>query len=463
MNKKVLTIYMLVMINVAAICNIANLPLTAQYGFASFFYYFFGAILFFIPVGLVSAELATGWPEAGGVYVWVRKALGDKLGFVAIWLQWAENVIWYPTTLAYTASTLAYIFDPALVHNRLYIALTVLLLFWGMTLTNFLGMKVSGWISTLCVIVGIIIPGILIISMGVIWIAHGNISQITYTWNSFLPDLTSLDSYSFLAGLFLIFGGLEMSAVHAQDVNNPRKSYPVAIAISTIIIVVVLSTAALSIATVVPRDKIHLASGSIEAIRYFLDKYNLDKFTSVIAFLMTIGSIGTISTWIVGPSKGLLSTARHGELPPLLQKKNKKNMPSSILIGQAIIVTLLALVYLYMPSISSTYRMLFSLSAQMYLIMYLLMFISGVVLRYKYPTVKRGYKIPFGNYGIWVVSIIGILSSLLAMSFGFFAPSDVEHPGFFSIFMGIGLFIFVLIPLLIHKYRRPSWHIYSKE
>ena len=108
-KRRVISVFMLSMINVAAICNIANLSVTAQIGFSSLFYYILGALIFFIPVGLISAELATGWPERGGVYVWVREALGEKMGFVAIWMQWVENIIWYPTILAFTAATIAYV------------------------------------------------------------------------------------------------------------------------------------------------------------------------------------------------------------------------------------------------------------------------------------------------------------------------------------------------------------------
>lgn len=463
MKQRVVTAFMLAMINVAAICNIANLPFTAQQGFPLLFYYLLGALLFFIPVGLISAELASGWPERGGVYVWVREALGERLGFVAIWLQWAENVIWYPTILSYTASTIAYTFNPDLAQNKLYITFAILILFWGMTFINFLGMQVSAWISTLCVIIGIIIPSILIISMGVLWIGLGNPSEITYSFSNFIPNLSARDTYTIIAGIFLIFGGLEMSAVHAKEVEHPKKTFPLAIGVSATIIVILLSMAALSIATVVPQNKIELASGSIEAIRYFLNKYDLLNLVPILAILMAVGSIGSVSTWLVGPSKGLLATARHGELPPLLQKMNKRNMPIGILVVQAFIVTFLSLAFLYMPSISESYRLLFYLTAQAYLVMYVLMFISGIVLRYKKPDVERPYKIPFKNIGMWVVGSIGVISSVFGMIFGFFPPKEFDRPLFFSIFMLSGLIIFVTIPILIHVVKKPHWHIHKNE
>src|SRR5689334_287379 len=101
---RTLTASTIALINVAALCNIKNFPLLAEYGLSTVFFLALSAILFFIPVSLVSAELASGWPEQG-IYTWVKAALGHRMGFLAIWLQWIESVIWYPTILSFIAST----------------------------------------------------------------------------------------------------------------------------------------------------------------------------------------------------------------------------------------------------------------------------------------------------------------------------------------------------------------------
>ncbi len=463
MQQKALSVFMLAMINVAAICNIANLPFTAQYGFASLFYYALGALVFFIPVGLVSAELATGWPERGGVYIWVREALGEKLGFVAIWLQWVENIIWYPTIVSYVAATLAYIFDPALAQNKHYVFIAILVIFWAITFVNFLGMKVAGWISTLCVVIGIFIPGIFIITMGILWLLSGNPSNITFNLENLFPKISSFSQMTVLPVILLLFGGLEMSAVHAKDVDNPQKNYPRAIILSAAIIFGLLSMGALSIAIVVPKENIELASGTIEAIRFFLSTFHLDWALPILIFLMVVGALGMISTWLIGPPKGLLVTARHGELPPLLQKTNKKNMPIGILIMQAVIISFLALIYEYMPTVSSAYGLLFILTAQCYLIMYVLLFLSAIVLRYKKPNVYRHYKVPFGKVGIWIVSMVGLSASSFAIFLGFFPPVNFNNPKVFTISMIAGMIITIAIPLLINHFKKSSWHIHKKD
>src|SRR5271154_1195083 len=92
-----LGVFTLAMMNFTAVVSLRGLPAEAEYGLGSIFYYVFAAVFFLIPVSLVAAELATGWPQKGGVFRWVGEAFGPRWGFVAIFLQWAESTIWFPT------------------------------------------------------------------------------------------------------------------------------------------------------------------------------------------------------------------------------------------------------------------------------------------------------------------------------------------------------------------------------
>ena len=190
MSSRSLNVFLLTMINLATILSIRNWPLTAEYGLASIFFLLLSLLVFFLPTAFISAELATGWPERGGIFVWVREAFGNKAAFLAVWLLWVENVVWYPTILSFVAGSIAFAFDPGLASNRLYTFGVILVIFWGMTLLNLLGMKISGWISSLGVILGTLLPGILIISLGSIWYFGNNHLAITFSWEAFFPTFT---------------------------------------------------------------------------------------------------------------------------------------------------------------------------------------------------------------------------------------------------------------------------------
>ncbi|NGX28140.1 MAG: Glutamate/gamma-aminobutyrate antiporter [Candidatus Anoxychlamydiales bacterium] len=464
-KRRTINVFMLAMINVAALVNIANISVSAKYGFTSIFFIIVASIVFFIPIAMISAELATGWPERGGVYIWVKEALGDNFGFLAIWLQWIENVIWYPTALSFAAVSFAYIFNPALAQNKIYIMSTIIIVFWLSTLVNFFGMTISGWISTLCAIFGTILPGILIIVLGGLWLFLGNPSNITFSTKTFFPDFTSLSQFALLSGVLMSLSGLEMSAVHAREVKNPSKNYPISILISAIIIISILSFGSLAIATIIPSSSIELPAGAIEAISSVFKVYNFPKLTSVVAFFITLGALGMISTWTIGPIKGIYATAEHGDLPIILQKLNKHQAPVNLLVLQAIIVTILAFVFLLTPTITSSYWILLNLTAHLYQIMYVLMFISAIVLRYKKPKVERAYKIPFKNVGMWIVGSVGIIGTTAAIIIGYFPPTQITgfNPVFYEIFLIGGTILFCIIPFIIRYFRKPEWHLEHKK
>src|SRR5579871_3856240 len=81
-HRKVLGIFALAMINVAAVLSLRNFPSMAVYGWSSVSWYILGALLFLLPSAFVGAELATGWPKGGGVYAWVKQAFGEEYGFL---------------------------------------------------------------------------------------------------------------------------------------------------------------------------------------------------------------------------------------------------------------------------------------------------------------------------------------------------------------------------------------------
>ena len=103
-HHRVLGVYRLAALTMAAVIGIRNLPQMAEYGWASIGFYGLTTVVFFIPVALVSAELATGWPQRGGIYIWVREAFGGRSGFLAIWMQWVSGIPWYPAVLAFLAA-----------------------------------------------------------------------------------------------------------------------------------------------------------------------------------------------------------------------------------------------------------------------------------------------------------------------------------------------------------------------
>ncbi|KTD73244.1 APC family permease [Legionella tucsonensis] len=450
--KKVLSVFSLVMINVIAVDSLRTLPISAKLGLTLISYYIVAAFAFFIPVSLVAAELATAYPETGGIYVWVREAFGKRAAFITIWLQWIYNVVWYPTILAFITATLSYLITPELGNNKYYLLGTVLILFWVFTLLNCFGMKISSIVSTIGATIGTIFPMLFIIVLAALWIIQGKPMMVGYS-STWLPDFSSLGNLSLFAVVLFGLLGMEMSAVHAEEVKNPKHDYPKALFYSTILVISTLSLGSLAIVVVVPNESLSVVSGLIDAYAVFFKSYNMPWMTSIIALLIILGGLSGVSAWIIGPTKGLMVSARDGSLPEKFAYTNKFGAPTTILFSQAIIFTVLSSAFILFDSINAAYWMLSDLCAQMALLVYVFMFAAAIKLRYSKPDQPRGYTVPGGNIVMWFLCVIGIVCCLSAIIIGFVPPTQIPigNVFIFESFLIGGLILFVLIPWFLAK------------
>lgn len=458
-KKKALSVFSLMMMNIALIASLRGLPTMAEEGLEIVFFLIFAVVVFLIPVSLVSAELATGWPKEGGIYVWVKEALGERWGFTVIWAEWLQNMVFYPTALSATAGILAYGFSHTLAENKIYTVVVVVVVYWLATLINLKGLRLSSIFTNIGMILGLIIPGSLLMIAGVYWVASGQNLAIDVSWSAFVPNLGDINTLVFLTGVFLFFSGMEVSAVHAQEVKNPAKDYPRAIFLSSIVIISLFILGSLTIAFIIPQADISLTAGIMEAFEVIFGKIGIHWTVPVLGILVAIGLVASVLAWIAGPSKGVLVAAKEGSLPPFFRKTNKNNMQWAILLIQGIVVTIVSLVILFMPTVSSSFWILTALAAQLYLSVYILMFISAIVLKYKKPDVKRPYKVPGGNAGMWIFSGIGLVAALFALALGFFPPAQLQTGSvlFFESFLVVGLILVYGIPQIIYSVRKPSW------
>jgi len=458
-----LSIFKLIMITSAFVLSIRNMPMLAETGMQMFFYIIVAAIIYLIPVGLVSAELATGWPKEGGVYVWIKEAFGEKWAFFSMWMLWVQMFFGMVMITSFIAAMWAYVFYPPWANNETFIFIMILVMYWGVTFLNLKGLKAASLISTIGVIFGVFIPAALIIVLGVIYIIQGNPINMdfAFTAKNIFPDFSNIGNLTFFVSVVFIFAGLEVSSVHANEVKNPQKNYPKAMFMGIFLLILLNIFGSLIVGIVVPKNEISLVSGIMQTFTVFLTKFDIKWLIPIVALFAAIGATGQISTWVLGPSKGILGVAKNGDLPPWWQKENKYGVPTHIIFTQATAISLVALLYLIVPSINSVFFMILILTTLLYALMYIFMFAAGIKLRYSQPDVPRAYKIPGKrNIGMWILSCFGLISMAFVVVISFFPPELVSSKGnssFYIWFMAIGLAFFVIIPLLVFKFKKPEW------
>lgn len=466
MSKSVkLGVITLAIMNVTAVVSLRGLPAEAEYGISSAFYYLFAAIVFLIPTSFVAAELAAMFQDKqGGVFRWVGEAFGKRMGFLAIWLQWVESTIWYPTVLTFGAVALAFIGsnsaeDMNLASNKMYTLAVVLIIYWAAT---FISLKGLGWVSKVAKIgglVGTIIPAFLLMILAVIYLASGGTSQMDFG-GEFFPNITKLDNLVLASGIFLFYAGMEMTGIHVKDMNNPAKEYPRAVFIGAIITVLIFVLGTFSLGIIIPQKDINLTQSLLVGFDNYFKYIHASWLSPIIAVALAFGVLAGVLTWVSGPSKGIYAVGKAGYLPPFMQKANSLGVQKNILLIQGAAVTLLSLLFVVMPSVQSFYQILSQLTVLLYLIMYLLMFAAAIYLRYSMKDTPRPFRLgKKGNCVMWIVSGVGFLGSLLAFVLSFIPPAQIavgSNATWYSVLI-IGGLVVVVAPFIIYAMRKPHW------
>jgi amino acid transporter len=171
-----------------------------------------------------------------------------------------------------------------------------------------------------------------------------------------------------------------------------------------------------------------------------------------------VGGLGSVNNWIIAPTRGLVFATDDDQLPAIMGRTNRFGAPVFLLVAQAIIVTLIALLFLYMPSVNGSYWLLTALATQLYMLMYALMFAAAIMLRYVHAHTPRTFRVPFGKVGMWCFGVAGVIAASVTFVIGFIPPSNMDVGGalHYDFLIVVGLVLMSIPPFLIHFFRARS-------
>lgn len=460
--KKVMGLKDIVLINVTAIIGIRWIPIAASYGASAITLWILAALVFFIPLGVVSTELATAWPEEGGLYVWSRYAFGEKFAFMVSWFYWINGFFYLPSLLTFMAVTLVFIFNPNLAQNRIYIDAIVLGSLWIFTLLNFRSIKVLKWITNFSGIFGTLLPGVIIILLGFLAAFFWKIPVPThYSFGKLMPDFSTGSNIVFLTTLMFSMAGIELTPIIAGETKDPQKTFLRSLFISAILIVGIYIIATVAVTLMISPNEIGAASGIMDALKLITTKLHIEPLLIITAILITLGNIGGLSIWVVIPIKMFFESVREGLLPKPFLKLNAHDMPANAMLVQAVLVSIIVIFTSLLPSVNEFYETLVLMATITYFIPYLIMFVAFLRLRKTYPEKIRPYRVPGGKPFAWIIAMFGFCAVLLAIVLPFFVPpADVRSGHEVAIYrfdMAFGPIFFGLLGyaiFAIHEYRK---------
>ena len=465
---RTLTFFGFFAITASMVMTVYEYPSFASSGFQLVFFLIIGGLLWFLPVALCAAEMATvkGW-ESGGIFAWVGNTLGRRWGFAALFFQWFQITVGFVFFFFFIFAAFAYVVRwDALYNNPLVMFFGVAAIVWLLTLTQLGGTKYTARISKVGFVGGIIVPVIVLLVGLIIYFATGGVSQINISPATFVPDFGKVDTLVIFASFILAYMGVEASASHVNELKNPNRNYPLAMIVLAILTIALDALGGLAVATTLPASVLdgNLSFGVIEAFRAIFIQHispSLSWVVFVVALLLALGVLAEISAWIVGPSRALLDTAHDGIIPPSFKKVNKHGVSVQTVVIQAIIVTiwdavLCGSIALSGGSSSSVgYLTAIGLTVVIYLVGYVMFFLGYFYLIFKKKNLQRSFQLPGGTPFKAIVAGVGLIMTVATLIISFFPSSNLTAQAnqVYQTTLGIAFVISVAIPFIIYSQR----------
>ena len=409
-SKKKLGVLGLSIISINTIMGLKNIPYAATVGPSAILFWVVAALLYFIPISLIVAELATTYPDQGGVSAWVNRAFGQKASFLSSWFYWVANFTYYPSLLLGITVNIAYALNQQqIIENTWLRTIIALTIFWVVTLLTLRGTKMSEKLAAIGTPIGVIVPVILIFGFGAVSIFSGHPSATEFTAKTITPNSLSLDTVMFLSTLMFAFAGMEMLGTIAEDVRNPQRTFPKAIGITSVIIgaVYILGTIAFQFVVNIKPDQ------TATALYLFADQVTAQfhlpfQLSQVLGICFVISIIGALSFLILNPSVMFYESGKN-ILPKMLAKTNKADMPSNLILWQSAGVSVILLLSGFIPTISSALNMLTFMATLAFFIPYVYLILAYLKLRKSDQGTFRPFQVK-SNLLAYIVAGAGLFS-----------------------------------------------------
>ncbi|MBS0849381.1 glutamate:gamma-aminobutyrate antiporter [Citrobacter sp. JGM124] len=455
---KQLTLIGFFAITASMVMAVYEYPTFATSGFSLVFFLLLGGFLWFIPVALCAAEMATveGWEE-GGIFAWVSNTLGERWGFAAISFTYLEIAIGFLPMLYFVLGALSYILNwPELNTDPLLKTIAALVILWVLAFTQFGGTKYTASIAKLGFFAGILLPSLILLVLAICYLASGAPLAIEMSTETFFPDFTQIGTLVVFVAFILSYMGVEASATHVNEMKNPGRDYPIAMLLLMIAAICLSSIGGLSVASVIPGDEINLSAGVVQTFELLISHFSTSAewVARIIAALLVLGVLAEIAAWIVGPSRGMYVAAQKGILPKSFAKVNKNGVPVTLVISQ-LLLTSVALIVLTNTGGGGNMSFLIALALTVviYLCSYFMLFLGYIHLVRKQPEKKRAFNVPGGNGFKLLIACAGFIISVLAFVVSFFPPSSLPAGGSadtYVMILTISFIVIFLIPFVIY-------------
>lgn len=419
--KRVLGLFDITLFTVCAILVVDTLAASAAIGPSSLAWWFITLVFFFIPSGLITAELGAAYPGEGGIQNWIRRAYGDRWAARSTWYYWVNVALWMPSGFILMAGMAAQLFAPEMaLWTKIAIAIATT---WFTVLIGVTSLSAAKWIPNLGAFIKVAIMLLIGFAGTYAWIQHGPANPLTL--QSLTPHWGA--SLAFLPVIVYNFMGFELMSGAGDEIKDPAHDIPLAVIVAGLLISVFYIFATFGILVALPVSDIGLIEGLIDTIRSLLRGVPGAEIITIAVGIGAIFSIiANLVTWSMGANRSALTAALDGELPKvfaILRPSNQTPVGAYVLTG--LVSTAVILAYgLITGSAEDLFWSLFAFSSIIFLLPYLVLFPAFVHLRIIDPSTPRPYRVPFGKIGALGVATVCTLFILQAIVFFVWVPGE---------------------------------------
>ncbi len=458
-RRKVMGLLDVTLFTVSAMLVIDQLTASASIGAGTIAWWLLAIVFFLVPYGLITAELATTYPEQGGIYVWVKRAFGRRWAARTTYWYWVNVGLWMPSVFLLFAGVFCQLFIsdwtdwPAGKWPQVLIAVA---LSWAVVAVGIVRLEVGKWVNN----VGAVLKMLIIFSLGVGGIVfaarHGTANTID--GSSFVPSFDV--AKTFLPVIIYLLMGFELVSSMAGEVKKPERDIPRALFTSGAAIAFLYLFATIGILLALSLTKLELVQGLIDTFEVIFGSSGVAK---VAVYALGIGALYTyftnMTTWTMGANRSAVEAANEGELPRVLGREHPEHRtPVAALVVTGIISTgVLVVTALFINTQDNLFFAIFAASSVIFLMPYLLMFPAVVVLRRKDPELERPFRVPGGDWVVWLCTTVTTL--VIAAAIVLFVwpevPKAPEEWSYTGPLLGIAVAALVVGEVIIWRMFRP--------
>ena len=439
--KRVLGKRDLVLLFVVAVFNLNVLPSIAANGGVTIWLWLISLVLFFWPQGIAVIELAHRYPGEGGVYLWAKEVFGDFHGFLSGWCYWTNNMMYVPTVMLYFVGVSVFILGPGhetLADNKPFALAVSVVLLALLVILNILGLGVGKWINNLGGI-GTFVAAFLLMGLGVVvCLKFGT----TVHWGDFkIPanPRSVLNSFGVIC-----FGlvGLELASIMGDEIENPRKTLPGAVAWGGVLSGLLYIGATLTLLIAISKDSISVLQGIVQAVSHMASSVGASWILSPFAFLLSLSIAGIGSAWLGGSARIPFVAGLDSYLPGWMGKLHPKYATPypALLVHASVSLILVVLNFTLTGSgVQESFQRLLSLAVVLQLVPFLYMFSALLKIAIDENFVRGHY----GRGMLLFAGFCGLLTTILGIALAFFPAQQITSLRSYEIWMFGGTLGFI--------------------